>query len=91
MGKERNRTRFIYAQTSEEYHIADEGYRDGFGDGIRRRTRRRRSRWQFLTLDRRMRSAYWGAYDRGYDDGGERAGRNGRVIIVDEGEGTGAV
>ena len=77
---------------------ADEGYRDGYSDGIRR-LRRRKPGWPlglavgltFLSAadDRR---AKWEAYGRGYDDGWEQAGANQRVIIVDKGkEGTGAV
>ena len=78
-----------------EWSVEDEGYRDGYSDGIRRRVRRKPG-WFWGLLDdpltsRRLRKAKWEAYGRGYDDGAEQA-RDGQVIIVDEGkEGTGAV
>ena len=93
--RKRKRTLF-QVKTRGEWAVEDEGYRDGYGDGIRRRVRRKPG-WFWGLLDdpltsRRLRKARWEAYNRGYDDGWEQAGANQRVIIVDkDGEGTGAV
>ena len=94
MGR-RKRTLFE-VKSRGEWSVEDEGYRDGYSDGIRRRARRKPGWfWGLLdnpTLSRRLRKARWEAYGRGYDDGWEQAGENQRVIIIDkDGEGTGAV
>ena len=93
MGRKRKRT--IEVKSRVEYSVEDEGYRDGYSDGIRRLTQRKPGWfWGLMdnpTLSRRLRKARWEAYNRGYDDGAEQA-RDGQVIIVDKGkEGTGAV
>ena len=89
------RRRTIKVKSRMEYSVEDEGYRDGYSDGIRRLRRQKPGRLDWLlfpTLNRRLRRAKWDAYGRGYDYGWERAGQNQRVIIVDkDGEGTGAV
>ena len=93
--RKRKRTLFV-VKTRAEYAVEDEGYRDGYSDGIRR-LERRKPGWFWgllddLSLSRRDRRAKWEAYGRGYDDGWEQAGANQRVIIVDkEGDGSGAV
>ena len=89
------RRRTIKVKSRMEYSVEDEGYRDGYSDGIRRVKRQRPGRLDWLlfpTLNRRLRRAKWEAYGRGYDDGTEQAGQTRRLYLIDDSkEGTGAV